>query len=219
MATGTGSSRPLWLALLGIGIVVLIISGDIGGDPGAEEFDSAGESMMSTFRIAGQESSRRIVVVIGSLIVLAAGIGLFRTFSQVPDDDADPVVTRGLSGSALAGATDMAPGPERRGPPPEDRWTDDVEFDPTRWDHPAGILFVFEGRSASGFYELVQRICRERLGRSGLLVGLMQGLELTSHEALFASSVTKLQRDGVLASRVALKPAYLTTASNQLECV
>ena len=51
-----------------------------------------------------------------------------------------------------------------------------VPFDPTFWTHPAALLYLFEERPATGFYEVVRELRDRHLRGSGLLVALLQSL-------------------------------------------
>lgn len=131
---------------------------------------NAADQMVDAFRAAGRSSTAMLLNLGGGALTVAGLVGFALTFGR-ETREADPVVVSGLGGAALAPAA--PPLPEG---PPVDTWSEEIDFDPTSWEHPAGVLFVVDGGSAGGLYDSVQGIAAVHTVGSGLLVAMLQGL-------------------------------------------
>ncbi len=197
-ARSAGRQRPLWILLMAAGAFGLWSGGRIGGDDGGSigEFHDTGDYVAEELRAGSRGSVGGAIVVAGGIVfflgffafvrsfggeVREAGGGglqagdLFAAAGLRPGD-----ITPELLAAAGLTADDLPPGMleanPARPPPPGPASPANVPFDPTFWTHPAAILYVFEERPATGFYELVRELRDRHLRDGGLLVALLQSL-------------------------------------------
>ncbi len=157
-------SRPLWILLMGLGGFVLWASSNLLADEHrADDFDSAGDFIVAELESSGVETTRRLFVIVGGLVAFAGVFGFARSFGTDEDtgiSEAAPEVL--AAGSALANAA-LAPAP-----------TAELSFDPTQWDHPAALLYLFHERSAGPFYDLARGLRTQHLLHEGLQIAMLQ---------------------------------------------
>jgi len=152
-----------------VGVGLLAIS-TLVGDPSGTPSGDVAEAMVSSLRSAGQAASGTLLELAGSALAVVGVVGFFLTFGR-ERKDADPIVVSGLEGAPPSPAAPPLPTA-----PPTDQWTDEIDFDPTLWEHPAGAIFVVQGGSAGPLYEAVRGVAAVHTVGSGLLVAMLQGL-------------------------------------------
>jgi hypothetical protein len=197
-----GRQRVLWLAGIVAGFGLMMGARQLIPDDEAAEYDDAGDAVLEVFRSTGRESTRRAVIAVGGLVAFACVVGLVRS-GTTPKDPAleytpDPRLAGGGGGVAGPGAQGpvgggglfaVTPGASAvggvagpglgsgsragRGP----GVSAEIDFDPTQWQQPAGLLWTFEGRSATGFYDLICELGRELAPGSGILVAMLRHLQ------------------------------------------
>ncbi len=190
-----GRQRPLWVLLMLGGAFAMWAGGQIGGDDHElDDFSDTGSYARAQLEAGSKDSTGNVIVVGGGILLFLGFFAFARSFSGVRERDTgieatDVFTAAGLKASditpellAAAGlrAEDLPPGmkletatqrPGSVAPPPSS-----VPFDPTFWTHPAALLYVFEDRPATGFYELARDLRDRHLRGAGLLVAVLQSL-------------------------------------------
>ncbi|MCP4873643.1 MAG: hypothetical protein GY898_33570 [Proteobacteria bacterium] len=160
----------LWLLIGAVGVGLLVFAGMIDGAAAPPASEDAADQLVDAFRSAGANSTALLLNLGGGALTAAALVGFALTFGREVRE-ADPVVVGGLGGAPLAPTA--PPLPEG---PPKDSWTEEIDYDPTAWDHPAGTVFVIDGASAGPTFDAVKGIAGVHNVGSGLLVAMLQGL-------------------------------------------
>ncbi len=166
----------LWLFLIVAGGAVLWGASGMSSAGGGPVAADAGEQMMSVLRSSGQDTSRMAIRVFGILLCAAGVVGLLRVWTTGGDvPEADPTMVHGLAGDRPK--VELPPSlREAPAGPTADAWSEEIDFDPTRWEHPCGLILVVDGRSAGPLYDAVKSVARQA-GISGPLTAMLQGLE------------------------------------------
>jgi hypothetical protein len=191
-----GGQRLLWILLMAGGGFGMWAGGQIGDDglTSNDGFTDTGDYVRDQLEAGGRDSTGGAIVVAGGIVFFLGFFGFVRSFADDGADTGGYIDAPNLLAAAGLRAEDVTPellaaaglrpedvpaeylkkGPAR--PPSATIAPTEVTFDPTMWSHPAGLLYVFDDRPATGFYELVREL-RDRQGRgSGLLVALLQSL-------------------------------------------
>ena len=198
---GSGRQRPLWILLMMAGAFGFWSGGQIGADDGVIEHYSdveTGEYVSIQLTAGSKGSAGNVIVVAGGIVFFLGLFAFVRSFSGDREPSGGGIDASSLFSAAGLRAEDITPEllaaaglttddlPEdmlRRAPSPAVRATAtasagsaELPFDPTFWTHAAGLLYVFEDRPATGFYEVIKELRDRQLRGSGLLVALLQEL-------------------------------------------
>lgn len=194
-----GRQRPMWILLMLAGGFGVWAGGQIGGeDEALDHFHdtSSGEYVSVQLQAGSEQSAGNALLVAGGIVFFLGFFAFVRSFADdgerglgteapnlfaaaglKPED-----ITPELLAAAGLRAEDLPPGmtlrdaePTRPRPLPSSGAS--VPFDPTFWTHPAALLYVFEDRPATGFYELARGLRDQHLRGSGLLVAVLQALD------------------------------------------
>ena len=168
-----------------------------GGDAALDDFrDTAtGDYVSVQLQAGSKDSAGGALLVAGGIVFFLGFFAFVRSFSgesarpagaEAPNvfaaaglkpEDITPelLAAAGLRAEDLPPGMKLGPGTPRP-PGPAPAAPSSVPFDPTFWTHPAALLYVFEDRPATGFYELVRALRDQHFRGSGLLVAVLQSL-------------------------------------------
>lgn len=168
--------------------------GQVGGqEQPLDEYTDLSDYVQAQLEAGSQDSTGGAITVGGGIVLFLGLFAFVRSFAGEPEgpggpglDAADLLAAAGLSADdvspellAAAGlrvdTLPARPAPEARGAPlagPDGG----VPFDPTFWTHPAAVLYLFEQRPATSFYELIKELRDREVRGQGLLVALLQSL-------------------------------------------
>lgn len=157
-------SRPLWILLMGLGGFVLWASTTLLADTHhANDFDSAGDFIVAELESSGVETTRRLFVIVGGLVLFAGVFGLARSFGTEADTGISEASPELMAASSTLAQAQLAP-----------VGAAELSFDPTQWDHPAALLYLFHDRSAGPLYDLARSLRTQHLSSEGLQVAMLQ---------------------------------------------
>ncbi len=170
--------RVLWGIIVGVGVGLIVLAGQAAGLEA-----TATDRVSAAFESAGRETGALVLELGGWVVAIVGTVGLLSTFKR-EIAEADAVVVQGLE-PRPAMPSQVQPAADA----PVDTWADEIEFDPTRWDHPAASVFVVDGgKSAGAVYDAV----RAGATGTGLLVAMLQGLTQKDRKLVVALG-TELQ--------------------------